>query len=99
MFDNLGDKLKICRIQCGMSRKQVAELIGVSVGIIGLYETGDRLPSLTVIVKLAAHYKVSVDYLLDCEIKDKNALSLEGLSVEQIRALKMTADCFRNSKR
>lgn len=99
MFDNLGDKLKICRIQCGMSRKQVAELIGVSVGIIGLYETGDRLPSLTVIVKLAAHYKVSVDYLLDCEIKDKNALSLEGLSGEQIRVLKMTVDCFRNPKR
>lgn len=99
MLENLGEKLKTSRVRCGLSRKQVAELIGVSVGIIGLYETGDRLPSLTVIMKLAAHYKVSVDYLLDCEIKDKNVLSLEGLSDEQIKALKLTADCFRNPKR
>ena len=41
MFDNLGDKLKILRINSKLSRKQIAELIGVSVSMVGLYESGE----------------------------------------------------------
>ena len=66
MFENLPDKLKTLRVNSNLSRKQIAELIGVSVSMVGLYESGERLPSLHIIVKLATQYKVSVDYLLDC---------------------------------
>lgn len=97
MFDNLGVKLKIARISNDLSRKQVSELIGVSASMIGLYETGERLPSLPVIVKLATQYKVSVDYLLDFNTASKDSLSLDGLTDKQIQALKLTADCFRNN--
>jgi len=34
-----------------MRLKQVAELVGVSVSTIGLYESNERLPSLPVLVK------------------------------------------------
>ena len=53
MFENFGKKLKSARINCGLSRKQVADLIGISSTIIGHYETGERMPSLTILVKLA----------------------------------------------
>ena len=76
MLENLGYKLKTLRVRNQLSRKQVAELVGVSVSTIGLYESNERLPSLPVLVKLACQYKTS----------DK-----------QIKALKMTAECFRNS--
>lgn len=101
MFENLGNKLKMARLNNKLSRKQAAELIGVNVGTIGMYETGERLPSLPVIVKLATHYRVSVDYLLDCHTKpaDNDTLSLDGLTDDQIRVLKLTADCFRNPNR
>ena len=99
MFENLGNKLKTLRINSNLSRKQVAELIAVTPSMIGLYETGERLPSLPVIVKLATHYRVSVDYLLDCNTKLTDTLSLDGLTDNQIKALKLTVDCFRNLNR
>lgn len=97
MFENLGYKLKSLRVKNQLTRKQVADLVGVSVSTIGLYESDVRLPSLPVLVKLATQYKTSVDYLLDIDINIKDSLSLEGLTEKQIKALKLTAECFRNS--
>lgn len=99
MFENLGSKLRASRVNSNLSRKQVAELIGVTASMIGFYETGERLPSLSVIVKLATQYKVSVDYLLDCDTKTTDTLPMDGLTDNQIKALKLTADCFRNLNR
>lgn len=96
MFEQLGNKLKTLRVNNQLSRKQIAELVGVSASTIGLYESGERLPSLPVLVKLATQYKTSVDYLLDMDNSSKETLSLEGLNDKQIKALKLTADCFRN---
>ena len=96
MFANLGYKLKTLRVSNKLSRKQIADLVGVSTSTIGLYESGERLPSLPVLVKLASQYKVSVDYLLDIDTAEKETLSLYGLTDKQIKALRMTADCFRN---
>ena len=42
MLENLGAKLKSARNNAGLSRQQVADLVGVSSSIIGLYETGER---------------------------------------------------------
>lgn len=97
MLENLGDKLKTLRVNNQLTRKQVAELIGVSVSTIGLYESNERLPSIPVLVKLASQYKTSVDYLLNIDTSNKSALSLDGLTDKQIKSLKMTAECFRNS--
>lgn len=76
MLENLGDKLKTLRVNNQLTRKQVAELIGVSVSTIGLYESNERLPSIPVLVKLASQYKTSVDYLLNIDTSNKSALSL-----------------------
>lgn len=97
MLENLGDELKTLRVNNQLTRKQVAELIGVSVSTIGLYESNERLPSIPVLVKLASQYKTSVDYLLNIDTSNKSVLSLDGLTDKQIKALKMTAECFRNS--
>lgn len=96
MLQNLGNKLKQLRLSNGLTREQVATLVGVSTSVIGLYETNVRVPSIPVLMKLSAHYKVSIDYLLDNNVNDKNTLSLEGLTDKQISALKATVDCFRN---
>ncbi|MDE6218827.1 MAG: helix-turn-helix domain-containing protein [Lachnospiraceae bacterium] len=96
MIENLPNKLKSARIQNNLSRKQVSEKIKISVSMIGLYESGERTPSLTIITKLAAFYKVSLDYLLGIETDNRKYLSLEGLTNKQIDALKLTVECFRN---
>lgn len=95
MLQNLGDKLKSARVNNNLSRNQVAELIGVSVSMIGHYETGERVPSVEILLKLASRYKVSIDYLLG-NTTNSNSLSLDGLTYKQIQAVKQIVDCFRN---
>lgn len=96
MIQDLNKRLKASRENCKLSRKQVAELVGVSESLIGLYESAARQPSLAVLIKLASLFHVTTDYLLGCETTDTKNLSLMGLSDHQIQALTMTAKCFRN---
>lgn len=96
MFENLGYKLKTLRVKNQLSRKQVADLVGVSISTIGLYESNERLPSLPILVKLATQYKTSVDYLLDINTSNKDTLSLDGLTDKQIQTVKQVVECFRN---
>ena len=96
MIDGLANRLKCSRINVNLTRKQVSEIIDVSESLIGLYESGSRQPSLSALVKLATLYKVSTDYILGCEKKEKNFLSLVGLTDKQIQALNITIQCFRN---
>lgn len=96
MIQGLNKRLQAARTNCNVTRKQIAELIGVSESLIGFYESGSRQPSLSTLMKLSAHYKVSTDYLLGCEPRDKNTLSLYGLTDKQIEALTLTLECFRN---
>lgn len=46
MIYNLGDKLKSAHIQNSLSRKVIAQPIGVSVSMVVLYESDVRQPSL-----------------------------------------------------
>jgi len=96
MIQGLANRLQISRTNCNLTRKQVAELLGVSESLIGLYESGNRQPSLSALIKLAALYHVTTDYLLGCESPDNGCLSLTGLTDRQIQALTLTAQCFRN---
>ena len=96
MLKNLGDKLKSARINSNLSRNQVADLVGVSVSMIGHYETGERVPSVEILLKLASQYKVSIDYLLGNTITSSTSLSVDGLTYKQIQAVKQVIDCFRN---
>lgn len=101
MIDGLAKNLKLLRTNQNLTRKQVAERIGVSVSQIGFYESGTRQPSLDALMKLAGVYHVSTDYLLGIKstTKSNKTLSLEGLTDKQIEILKSTADCFREQNR
>lgn len=96
MIQGLDKRLQISRINCNLTRKQVAELVGVSESLIGLYESAARQPSLSTLVKLATQYHVTTDYLLGFESVNQDTLSLTGLTSKQIHALTLTAQCFRD---
>lgn len=96
MIQGLDKRLQISRINCNLTRKQVAELVGVSESLIGLYESAARQPSLSTLVKLATQYHVTTDYLLGFEMVNQDTLSLTGLTSKQIQALTLTAQCFRD---
>ena len=97
MISGLAKRLKTARTNAGLSRKEAADIIGITDSSIGLYESGSRQPSLYALIRLASVYNVTTDYLLGCDSKDKkNYISLEGLSEKQIDAINQIVDCFRS---
>ena len=58
------DRLKECRLECGLTQLQVANALGLTLPAICQYEKGVREPSLDILVKLCKLLNVSADYLL-----------------------------------
>ena len=88
MIKDLPMKLKDLRKKHSLSQKQVATRLGVSPSIISGYETGERTPSIEVLLSLAYLYQCSTDYLLGKENNTpKMMIDTDGLSDEQISAI------------
>lgn len=82
-------RLKELRQSAGATQTELARLLGVSREAYSMYEAGKRQPGLAVLDTLAAHYRVTVDYLVgrtDCP--DAEPLSEdEQALVRRYRAL------------
>lgn len=59
----LGNKLKRLRIDAGLSRKQLADMFGLTVSAVGMYEQGRRTPSDDIKVKYSMMFDKSIDEL------------------------------------
>ncbi|WP_343208906.1 helix-turn-helix transcriptional regulator [Anaerolentibacter hominis] len=81
----LGNKLKRLRLEKKLTQSQVAKLLGVTGSIISAYENSLRQPSYENLIKLAALYGVSTDYLLG--VTRKPALNTNGLSNKEVSVL------------
>lgn len=84
MFD-FGKKLCELRKQNHMTQQVLSERLCVTKATVSSYETGNRLPSYDILIRIAYIFHVSVDYLLG--ISEKNYLSVEGLTERQIEIL------------
>jgi transcriptional regulator with XRE-family HTH domain len=60
----LSDRLRALRDATGERQEDVAALLGVTAGALGLWEQGRRVPPIPIVAALARHYKVSTDYLI-----------------------------------
>ena len=69
-------RLKEFRILKGLTRKEVAENLNITVNSIEKYENGKAEPSIANLIKLARLFNVSVDTLIgnDAEIIDLTVL-------------------------
>ena len=63
MVINFAERLKELRIEKKIGQIQLAKEIGVSKGIISLWENGLREPTLSSLIALAKFFEVSLDYL------------------------------------
>ena len=61
------NNLKDLRIQAGLGQIELAKEIGVSKGIISLWENGLREPNMSSLILISKYFKVSVDYLIGLE--------------------------------
>ena len=63
--DLLGKRLKIARIERGLSQAEISKKVGISVNYVSLIENGKKFPSLRTLANLAEHLGVSTASLLD----------------------------------
>lgn len=61
------ERLKALRTEKGLSQPELANLLGVSNGIISFWENGVNEPTISNLIKLAEVLEVSTDYLLGFE--------------------------------
>ena len=61
------DNLKLLRQENGVGQIELAQALGVSKGIISLWENGLREPSMSSLIALAKYFNVSIDYLVGLE--------------------------------
>ena len=80
---NFSENIKKLRRQQHMTQKELAEKIGISKAMISAYETEMRYPSYDVLIKLAAVFGVTTDFLLGLE--KKNTVDITDLDEEEIQ--------------
>lgn len=77
MSVTFGDRITQARKDKGLSREELANIIGTSGPIIGRYERGDMMPSVEIATKIANALAVSLDYLVgqsSLVVKDKSMM-------------------------
>jgi len=90
---NLGTRLKALRLEKCMTQSVVAQRVGVSKAMISSYELEQRSPSYEVLIKLAALFNVTTDYLLGVE---KVAMNYNGLTDKEVRAVVNIVELLRD---
>lgn len=78
----LSESLKRFRSDFNLSQKNVAERLGIKQQQYYRYETGETVPAVSFIVKLADAFDVSTDYLLGRRDTPKP----NEVGVEEVRA-------------
>ena len=64
MGSEFPERLRRLRERRRMNRKAMGECCGLSKNIIGMYERGEKEPSLKTLIIIADFFEVSTDYLL-----------------------------------
>ncbi|MCM1223593.1 MAG: helix-turn-helix domain-containing protein [Lachnospiraceae bacterium] len=96
MVYGLAEKLTLARKKLKMSQAQVAKRVGVSASAVSSYESGDKSPSIEVLIKLADLYKISADYLLGISYPREQAiLDTSGLNKQQLNVLQSLIDIMK----
>ncbi len=58
-----GKRLKVARLSKGLSRKELAKMLGVSEHTIGAYERNERIPSRKRMKDFAVFFGTSIENL------------------------------------
>ncbi len=96
MINGLPYRLRVIREKHKFSQRDVANMLDVSPSLISSYETGERTPSVDVLLRLSDLYRCSIDYLLGKEADcDCISFSLDEFTPTQIHILLKLIEEFR----
>lgn len=90
-----GDIIRALRNERNISQEQLGKKIGVTRSMIALYESGERLPSLSALIELSRALGVTTDYLLGVSQEKGTFLDVSGLTPKQIDSLDAIIENYR----
>ena len=64
MKNQIKERLKELRKECGLTQKQIAKIINKSETGYASWEQGLAEPGIVDLISLSEYYKVSIDYLV-----------------------------------
>jgi DNA-binding XRE family transcriptional regulator len=83
MANALHNRIALFRAERGVSRRVLADAVGVNVQTIGYLERGDYSPSLELGMKLAAYFAVPVELLFSFSPFEPVAVALRRAGGER----------------
>ena len=96
MANFLSENIRCLRMQCGLSQVELAKKLNVSKQCVSNWENDNVLPSITMLLQLAAFFHTTTDFLLGREVV--NAVELEGLTDEEQTHIRMLIGDLRKRK-
>lgn len=64
MNTSFGERLKELRHEKNIGQVELSKSVGVSKGIISMWENGLREPTMSNLIAIAKFFEVSIDYLV-----------------------------------
>lgn len=92
-----GARLKKLREKQGLTRKNVADYLGITRASLEYYEKGKRTPNISTIAKIVKYFNTTTDYLFGLsdvsttDVDIKQVCDYTGLSEEVVEALHRNA--------
>ena len=96
-YVEFGENLKKLRTARGLTQKEFGERVGLSKAVVSKYENSMGYPSLDTLIKIAAFFGVSTDYILGAA--NKKILDVSGLTDEQIESLTGIVSQFKKANK
>lgn len=85
------ERVKKVRKEAGLTQKELAQLLQLSIGTIAMWETGKREPKLETMVHLSNTLNTSVDYLLGLS-EDEMPQTIERIESNDESGLQVQAE-------
>jgi len=85
----LAENLKYLRHKHKESQQDLASAMGLPRTTLGDYERGKTEPNIAMLIKLAKHYKLKIDELINTKLSNKD---LEIIRNKDLRVLAITVD-------
>ena len=63
-MDSFAQRLTLLRENSNLQKKELAEILNVSAACISQYENAATMPSPDILIQIAQHFGVTVDFLL-----------------------------------
>ncbi len=67
MAEQVHNRISMLRAERGISRRELADALGVHYQTIGYLERGEYAPSLTLALQIARHFEVPVEVVFSIE--------------------------------